>query len=430
MTAPHRHLGTLRGLAVMVGIVVGVGIFKTPSLVAANVASSGEFLLAWIAGGVISALGALVYAELATALPEAGGEYRILSAAWGPATGFLFAWSRLAVFQTGTIAAVAYVFGDYAQMLLPLGAGGSPLYAGAAVIAMTLVNLSGARRGSFVQAWLTGLLIAALLLIAGAALAGGSAPAATAPAHQAGPGGIGLAMVFVLLTYGGWNEAAYLAGEVERPERTMPRLLALGIAAITAIYLIVNVAYLRALGLPAMAESGAVGQRLAEQLLGGPAAKLVGAIVLVAALSCLNGTLFTAARASYAWGRDVPRLALLARWDGGRNTPAGALIVQAAVVLALVAAAGFARDGFAALVEFTAPAFWLFMVLVGLALFRLRRRGLGAPVRVPLYPLIPGLFVAASLFMLQASLVNTGVGALFGVAVPAAGLPVLWWARR
>lgn len=432
--SPRRHLGTLRSLAVMVGIVVGVGIFKTPALVAANVASPTEFVLAWVAGGVISALGALVYAELATGLPDAGGEYAILSAAYGRDVGFLFAWARLAIVQTGIIAAVAYVFGDFAATLLPLGGSGPTLYAGAAVVAMSAANLAGARLGTAAQAILTGSLLAALALLAIGALAAGPVaptdPGVGEAAGGIGTGGIGLAMVFVLLTYGGWSEAAYLAGEVRDPSRTMPRVLVLGIAAITLIYLAVNLAYLRVLGLAAMAASDAVGQALAARLLGPVGGTVIGALVLVAALSCLNGTLFTAARATYAMGRDFRRLRLLAGWDAERQAPTGALLVQGAVTLALVAAAGTARDSFAALVEFTAPAFWLGLLLIGLALFRQRHRGVAAPVRAPLYPMVPAGFVAGCLFMLYASLAHTGIGALLGVAVLAAGLPVLRWARR
>ncbi|WP_114395792.1 APC family permease [Oleisolibacter albus] len=421
---PAPGLSTWDGVVLLVGTVVGVGIFKAPALVAANAGSQSDFLLLWLAGGLVSLVGALVYAELASTLADVGGEYRFLTRAWGRPVGFLFAWTRLAVVQTGAIAAVAFVFGDYLHILLPGGPVGAALYAALAVLVLTAVNCAGAAAGTRAQGVLTGLLLLGILVLAAASL--GTEAAATrlsAPPPSGSVTVAGAAMIFVLLTYGGWNEAAYLAGELRDVGRSMQRVLLLGLAAIVTLYVVMNAAYLHVLGLDGVARSDTVAATLAEATLGPRGGQAIALLVAAATLSTLNAALFTGARAAFALGRDYPRLSLLGRWDGRRGTPVGALLVQGGISLALVGLGALARDGFTAMVEFTAPAFWLFLLLTGLALFRFRQLRLPARFRVPLYPLTPALFCAACLFMLHASLVHTGWGALVGVAVLALGLP-------
>ncbi|WP_234703842.1 amino acid permease [Rhodospirillum centenum] len=416
-------------MALLVGTVVGVGIFKAPALVAASSGSATDFLLLWGAGALVSLIGALCYAELATTQSDAGGEYSILTRAWGGTVGFLFAWGRLAVIQTGAIAAVAFVFGDYAQELAPLGPFGASVYAAASVTLLTVVNLRGAVTGARTQAVLTGALVLGTAVLAVSALLYGGTP----PDPAASGGGAtvaGMAMIFVLLTYGGWNEAAYLAGELRDVRRGMVRVLVIGIGAVAALYLTINLAYVSVLGLDRLAGASTVAIDLAGETLGGQAGQVVGLLVALATLSTVNATIFTGARASYALGRDYPRFGFLGRWDGGRDTPGGALLVQGMVALLLIVLGTPARDSFAAMVEFTAPAFWLFLLMTGLALFRFRAMRLPAAFRVPLYPLTPIAFCLACLFMLHASLAHTGIGALFGVLALAAGVPALVWARR
>lgn len=194
------------GIAMMVGIVVGIGIFKTPQLVALNVESETAYYLAWLAGGLITLIGALVYAELASAHPDAGGEYHFLFRAFGRRLSLLFAWARLTVIQTGAIAAVAFVFGDYAQQVVALGSWGAAIYAVAAVIIFTGLNLSGTRQGKATQIVFTVLTVAALLFVAALGLTSDKSltPVADASFGNSNPA-LGLAMVMILLTYGGWN---------------------------------------------------------------------------------------------------------------------------------------------------------------------------------------------------------------------------------
>jgi amino acid transporter len=432
---PVPTLSLKDAVALTVGIVVGAGIFRTPSLVAANASGEGAVLFIWLAGGVVSLIGALCYAELATSYPHAGGDYHFLTRAYGKQLAFLYAWSRVTVVQTGSVALLAFVFGDYASQLLSLGQHSAALYAALVVVALTGLNVVGVRQGSRTQNWLTAVEVLSLLLVivAGLALAAPEAAEAARPAPSQGPGAsLGLALVFVLLTYGGWNEAAYVSAEVKGPPRNVARALLLSIAVITGLYMLVNWAYLRGLGLEGVARSDAVAADLMRRVAGDRGAQFVSLLVAVSALTSANATVITGARTNYAMGRDFRLFDFLGRWHERANTPTNALLVQGVIALTLVLAGALARQGFGAMVEYTAPVFWLFFFLTGLSLIVLRFKEpeVERPFRVPLYPLTPLLFCAACLYMLQSSLAYTGAGALAGVAVLAAGLPVLWLARQ
>jgi len=435
-SAPARAPLRVRdGIALTVGMVVGIGIFKAPALVATGLQDQAAILALWAAGGLIVLLGALCYAELASSHPDTGGEYAFLVRAYGPATGFLLAWGRLAVVQTGAIATVAFVFGDYAQRLVPLGPAGPALYAALSVVAVTGLNIRGTRVSAHLQNLFALFMISAVLVAAllGFLLpAGAPPPRAVAPAGESGVfAAIGFAMIFVMLTYGGWNEAAYLSAELRGGRRAILGVLMGGTLLVTALYLLINAAYLRVLTPAAMRASDAVGADYMRALLGAPGDTALSLIVVAAALTTLNATIFTGARSAYALGCDTPLFGALGRWNGRAEGPVAALRVQAALALALVALGAAARQGFATMVEYTAPVFWFFLLLVGCALFVLRRRGLSdGAFRVPLYPATPALFCASSLYMLYASLAHTGTGALLGVGVLALGLPVWVIARR
>jgi APA family basic amino acid/polyamine antiporter len=423
-------------MALIVGTVVGAGIFRTPTLVAANAGSEGAVLLAWVAGGVVSLMGALCYAELATAYPHAGGDYHYLARAFGRRLAFLFAWARITVIQTGSIALLAFVLGDYAAQLMPLGPHGWAVYAAATVGAVTGLHVLGVRHGKFAQNTLTGAEVVGLLVVVAAGLAVAPAAAATGvPAPAAAPTApaLGLTMVFVLLTYGGWNEAAYISAEVRGSRRNMARALIASILVVTGLYVLVNAAYLQGLGLAGLAGSRAPAADLAERLVGASGAGLVSVLIVIAALNSINATVFTGGRAGYALGRDFPPLRALGRWRPGAETPANALLVQGGIALALVGLGAVTRKGFETMVEYTAPVFWLFILLTGVAVLVLRRRepDVPRPFRVPLYPLTPLVFCATSAALFYASLVHTGPGALVGVGVLAVGavvLLVLRWA--
>ena len=444
--APRRVLSTRDGVVLVVGLVVGAGIFRAPPLVAGQVGDGWSFLALWALGGLVALVGALCYAELASAYPDAGGEYHVLQQAFGGAAAFLLGWSRLAVLQTGSIALLAFVFADYATSLLfgaaPAPAAAVPLLAAATVVALTLVNAAGLEPGRRTQYLLTTVELAGLcaVIVAGFVVAAGGAPdvarsAAAAPDAGAPTPNIALALVFVLLTFGGWSEAAYLSAELRDERRGVRRTLTWGVVLVTVLYLLANAAYLLALGLRGVAGSTAVAVDVVRAAAGPWGGVAVGLVVMASALSSANATMITGARGSFAVGADVPALAPLGVWhapgaeEGG--TPRRALLAQGGVSLVLVAFGAATRAGFETLVAYTAPVFWLTLLLMGLALFVLRRRDptRARPFRVPLYPATPLLFCATSAAMLYSSVAYAGPGALLGVVVMLAGVPVLLLGR-
>jgi APA family basic amino acid/polyamine antiporter len=413
------------GIALIVGIVVGVGIFETPVLVAMNLQTVPQVVLAWLLGGVLSLVGGLCFAELGAAYPHAGGVYHYLDRTFGSRLAFLFGWARMTIIQSGSIVLLAFVFGDYCTQLLPLGEFSPSWYAAAAVLLLTGCNILGLTPSTWVQAGLSGAKVLGLLLVVLAGWRGASPGGLTVPepTHSVN---LGLAMVFVLFTYGGWNEAAYISAELRQVQRTLPRTLLWGIGLITSLYLLVNWAYLRGLGLAGVANSKAVAADLLRQTLGDGGAAVTSGIIAISALGAIQGTLITGARSNYALGQDFRFLRGLAGWNHRYDSPVGALVGQGVICFALVGLATLTRKGFATMVDYTAPVFWFFMLLAGVALIALRWREPERlrPFRVPLYPLTPLVFCATCGYLLYASLAYTGVGALVGVGVLAVGLPL------
>ncbi|MEW5745081.1 MAG: amino acid permease [Nitrospirota bacterium] len=428
---PRPTLSTTDAVSMIIGMVIGAGIFKTPSLVALNSGSEGAALTAWLLGGVLSFIGALCYAELTSTYPHAGGDYYYLRRAFGNSTAFLFAWARIMVIQTGSIALVAFLIGDYASGVARLGPYSSSVYAALIIAGLTALNVAGIQQGKRVQNVLTAAIMGGLVSVVALGLA--TAPAALprgAPPVESSPV-LGKAMIFVLLTYGGWNEAAYLSSELRGAKRTMVRVLFYGIGIITVLYVGINFIFMRVLGVAGTAASETVAADFMRYLAGESGAHFISLLVIVAALSTGNAATITGARSAYALGRDFSLFRFLGQWHERSGTPANALLLQGAIALALVLMGTGTRSGFTTMVEYTAPVFWFFFLLVGIALFVLRRKdpALARPFRVPLYPLTPIIFCAFCAYMLRASLAYTGIGALAGVAVLVSGLPLLLVAR-
>ncbi len=440
-SAPKQLLSVTDGVFLTVGMIIGALIFKAPSTVAGATAGSAEFLFAWILGGAVSLCGALVYVELAARHPVTGGEYVFLAGGMGKGVAFLFAWSRMTVIQTGAIAAVAFVFGDYASEIFRLGAYSSALWAGIAIAALTLLNVAGTLQSKALQKVMEIALIASLVLFSVAALMVGGAPKPVAPDSG---GSFGFAMIFVLLAYGGWNEAAYLAGEVRDGRRNMTRILVIGVLAVTALYLLVNLGYLAVLGHGGIKQSKAVAADVMRAITGEKGAVLMALIVCVSVLTTINAAMFTGARTTWAMGRDYPIFNRLGAWREAGSTPANALLLQGAISLALVCAGAATPDGFNAMVAYTSPVFWTFFLLTGLTLFRFRAKDKKdnqnrTEVKVPFYPVIPLIFCAMCAYMLYSSIDyvrNPVFGPKFGDAVLAgllvmiAGIPLYFFARK
>ncbi|WP_448579752.1 APC family permease [Thermaurantiacus sp.] len=426
---PAKPLADLDVAFMVAGIVIGAGIFRIPSDIARLVPDDLSVLLLWSLGAAVALAGALTYAALARRAGGRGGEYLFLDAGWGPKVATLFVWSRMAVIQTGAIATVAFVAGDYASSVLPVPAG---LLALGAVVLVTAFNLLGLRLATGVQRFLVSLVVVALLFVIGAGFWVEGLDVETADAASAGPSSPGLALVFVMLAYGGWNEAAYLSGETRNGAQGLKRGLVGGLLLVALLYLLVNLASLKALGHAGLAATPVPAALIAEAA-GGPGfSAAIAVAVVLASLSTLNVTMITGARAMYALGQDFPLFQSLGQWDEGRSVPAVSLLVQGLVALALVGVGLFARDGFEAMVAFTAPVFWLFLLLVALVPFRLQ--GLER-VRLPALP-----FAAASAWMLWSSIGYArflasqhelaGWLGLAGLALVLLGVPLSWQASR
>ncbi len=433
---PHQTLSLFDAVTMIVGLIVGAGIFGTPAIVAGAVGDETVLIALWIAGGLFSIVGALCYGELATAFPSAGGEYHFIQRAYGRSLAFLYGWARMTVIVAGSIAVFAYLFGDYMSRLVNFGAHSSALWAALVVAALTLVNYAGIREGKATQNLFTVLEVGGLVTIVIAGLFVAPEPAAAAGAAGGQPwymgAGIGSALVFVLFTYGGWNDAAYISAEVRHPERNMVRALLVSIGIVTLLYVLVNFAYLKGLGYDAMARSDAVAADLLKASWGAAGEKLISVMVAVAALTSVNGSIIVGARSNYALGRDWPMLSFLGRWHDASGSPRTAMLVQGGIALALVALGAVQSAGFKGLVEYSLPVFWGFFMLVGVAVFVLRAREPDAPrpFRVPGYPLVPALFVLGCGYLLYSSLAYHRAHAMVGVGVLAVGAIVMLAGRR
>jgi amino acid transporter len=463
-TAPARpapRLGLWDVVSMIVGIVVGTGIYKTPPEVLANVSGPGMALAVWALCGLLSLVGALCYAELAATYPSSGGDYFYLNRAFGHWLGFLFAWTQLTIVRAGNIGMMAFVFADYA---VNLGISGHlearwPWAVGAIVVLAGL-NLLGVVCGKGTQNLLTAAKVFGLTGIVVAGL-GWPAPAGSLsqPAAEESPR-LALALVLVIFTYGGWNDAAFVAAEVRGGPRNVVRALVLGTVGITLIYLLVNLAYLWGLGWEGARGSQAIAADVLARPLGDWGARAMSLLVMVSALGSINGMIFSGARMYAALGADHPLFAWLGRWHVRSGTPWAAILVQSAfsvglvlligsplgqgAVNALLVAAGQSAiswrgiEGFDVLLACTTPVFWLFLLLTSLSLFVLRRRdgGLARPFSVPFYPGLPMLFCVICGYLLYSSLeygrakgVLLGQGLLTG-AVVAAGLLLYWLSDR
>ena len=404
---PKQQLSTFSAIAIIVGIVIGAGIFKTPSMVAGVTGDAGWLIVAWVLGGVISMAGALCYAELATTYPHAGGDYHFLARAFGKPASFLYAWAKATVINTGSIALLAFVFGDYMSKVVNLGPHSTALWAVGVVVAMTLINLIGLHAASWVQTCLTMIEVTGLLCVAVAGIVlSGDAPASPSMfSSSPSLGMFGLAMVFVLLTYGGWNEAAYISAEVRGGKRAIVPVIVISIMILTLIYVLFNIAVLAGLGLSGLAGSKAVAADLMGKAFGPWGEKMLGIFVAVAALTSINATMIVGARTNYALGRDWPALRFMGNWHAERGSPVAAYVVQSILSLALVGLGVWQTDGFEVMVEFTAPVFWAFLFLVGVSLFVMRVKDpqTERPFKVPLYPLTPIIFCLTCAYLTYSS---------------------------
>ncbi len=433
-THARPQLSLLSAIVLVAGLVIGAGIFKTPSLIAGLVGAD-QILWIWCAAALLSLIGALCYVELITRFPNERGEIGFLTEAWGPRVAFVYGWAKAAVINPGAIAMLAFVLADYWSPLWSGPEWSGPLFAACLIVLLTLLNLWGLQFSARFQLVLLGLEVVLLVGISAYALAlpAPESVAVIAMGTSSDPtmSAIGLAMIFALLTFGGWNEAAYLVQDIRGQSRKILWVLVLSLGLITAVYLLVNLALLWMMGPAMLAKSQAPIADLATAVMGDWGKGLVLVVVSASILTSINATMVVGARATSAVATGWSGLKSLSVWAEGRGTPARAFWLQTGVSLALVVMAAFSKGAFAALVEFTAPVYWGFLMLVGLSLLMLRRRDsrLGATHAQPhfvltLGPVFPLVFILCCAYLTYSSLTyaNSQGSAWISMVVVAIGV--------
>ena len=434
--AIEAKLGLWDAVSIIVGIIIGVGIFVTPQDVFAHVPHPAIAIGVWVLGGVLALIGALCFAELASAYPRSGGEYVYLTRAFGPLTGFLFAWSQLSVTRSGSVAALAYIFGARTARLFGYDNTSIFLLAGLSVIVLTAINILGVRMGTRTQNVLTVAKVLGLAALIVVGFGWGRSELA-APEEQptvTGAAWFAGAMIFVLWTYSGWHEAAYIVSEAKNRTRNIPLALIFGTLIVTVIYVFVNLAYLYGLGFAGAKEENAA-ENLIQMAWPGHGARVMDLFIMVSALGAMNGMIFTTARIYSEFGRDHRLFKVLSHWSRRLKTPARALLVQGIICLALIVGVWCVEGGkktFDAAVELTAAVFWMFFCLTGVALFVLRIKDPDTPrpFRVPGYPVVPFIFCAWCAYMVVGAVLYDPFKSLIGLGILCLGLPLYFLPQK
>src|SRR6266540_4116100 len=432
-----RTLGLWSAVALVVGITIGSGIFRSPAGIAQKVPEPTLMLALWVVGGLITLCGALSLAELAAALPETGGFYAYLREGWGRPAGFLFGWSELVLIRASALGGIAVVFGEY--LLRSVGIDPVDHYlaarglSAAAIAFAATANIIGAHVGAAIVGVSTLAKFSALLLLVGASLAlggghGGSFAHLTAPA--AGPvtaSAMGLALVSVLWAYDGWGDLSFAAGEVREPHRTLPRAIILGTLALIGIYVLTNIAYLYVIPITGIADprTPLVAADTMMALFGQTGVVLVSVFVMISSFSSLNGSMLASPRVFFAMADDGLLFRPIAQVHPRYKTPYVAILLAAALGIALVMSRSFE-----ALTDTFVLAIWPFYALGIAAIYRLRRLrpDMPRPYRAIGYPVVPAIFIAAVAAFVINSLINQPISTSITFALILAGLPVYYFA--
>jgi APA family basic amino acid/polyamine antiporter len=423
-----RRLTLADSVAIVIGIVIGGGIFLVPNLVARSLGSGPMILAVWGFAGVVSFFGALACAELGAAFPATGGQYIFLREAYGPMAGFLCGWSSFTVARSAQVAWMAVVFALYLGYFVPLGAAAAKAVSIGAILAFSWINYRGVHAGANVQKSFTAAKVTGVAIIVGAAFLLGRphAPAAAnAPAFSLSS--FGVALIACMLAYDGWVQLSFVAGEIRDPQRNVLRALAMGTAAVLVIYLLANAAYLRVLAIPEIAASEHVGAAAAERVLGTGGGKLVSAIILVSILGTLNGCFLTTPRVYFAQAADGLFFRRFAEVHPRFRTPSFAIVMQAAWAIVLVLTGSYET-----LLDYALFSMWLFygLMVAGVMVLRRTRADLSRPYRMWGYPVTPLLFLAITAWFLGNMLITRPGPALASLGLTATGVPVyLLWRR-
>jgi len=442
MTTLRRRLGLAAVMAIVMGDMLGSGIFFTPGELAQVAEHPWQVYFIWSLAGLIVLCGALTLGELASLFPRAGATYHIMSEAFGPAWGFVKVWMEAWVSAPGSIAGIAIVFGEFVVSFLGESAGPAPIWGIIAIVVFAGINLMGVEWGGRAQIVLTTIKITGLLVLVGGSYLLAEAVAPSGEVSSSGGGlpallrfvGLGVAAVF--FTYDGWTDVTHVAGEVANPKKTLPLGLGLGVSAIIVLYLVVNHAFLRVMPLAVMRDEGAtVATRLAAATFGDAAGQAVSAFIMISIFGALGGLVMTAPRIIYAPAsqyKDSVRggsvFRVLAYLTPKTRVPAGAILFSATLsVFAILFFQTFDR-----LVSFILVPLQLINVATVAAVFRLRKRALQNPDQylTPGYPVVPLVFIVVMTLLMVNAAVYNPLDTFTGVALTALGLPVYLWIAR
>jgi APA family basic amino acid/polyamine antiporter len=424
--ALRKALGLLDSISIVLGIVIGSGIFLMPSLIARAVGSAGWILAAWIFTGALSFFGALAFAELGSMLPATGGQYVYLREAWGPLPAFLCGWTHFLISQSAGIAYLSVSFAIYLSYFVPLGAWQAKGVALATMAVLTMVNYRGIRPGAAVQNACTFAKIAGLAVIVASAFLVPRA-ASTAAFGPITTSAFGVAMIACLQAYDGWSAVSFVAGEVKNPEKTLLRALAIGMGTAVVIYVMVNVAYLRVLTIPELANADRVGAVTAERTLGHAGATLVSITILLSILGSLNGRLMTQPRVYFAQALDGLFFKRFATVHPVYRTPSFSIAMQAAWSAVLIL-----TGSFEALVDYRIFGIWMLNVITVAGVIRLRRTrpDWQRPYRMWGYPFSTLAFIVCGAAFMVNTLIARPRPSITGLAIMAAGVPMYYFWRR
>ncbi len=427
----RRELHLWDAVAAIIGTVVGAGIFRVPATIAQLIPDERLILLAWVLGGFLSLCGALTFAELASAFPTTGGEYVYLRETFGKPFSFVYGWTLFLVIRAGSLASVAYIFAEYAAYFLPVGSIGIKIIASAGVIFLTVVNFYGVQYGKGVQSFFSGLKVGVLLLIALIGVFSGPRTGIEETVIGEGRmqisqiGAFGLAMIFVLWTYGGWNESAYLGGEVKNPERNLPLSIVLGIILVTGLYVTVNWVYLHVLSVAEIQKTDVVASRMMDTIFGGWGGMLISFIILLMTFGSMNTMVLTDARIGYAVGKDHPRFAFLKQIHPKFRTPYIAMMINLVWILFLIWTGSFEK-----LVTYTSVVFWFFFGMTGVGLIILKqKRHAEIKFKAWGYPFTVIIFIVTTIFLLMSTLIERPHDSLMGLGIAMLGIPVYYFSK-
>lgn len=432
-----RSIGLFSGTMMVVGGIIGSGIFLNPALVAERVRTAELTLLVWVLGGGIALIGALVFAELGARRPVAGGGYVYLRDAYGRLPAFLYAWTLLLVIATGAIAAVAVTFAGYTAVLLGFSRSAHLPLAVGAILLLSAINYLGVKPGAITQNVMTVLKLSALavLILAGLLLEPDAAPPGTLsplPSQQIGLA-IGAALVPVLFAFGGWQQTNFVAEELIDAERNLPRALVAGVLIVIAVYLLANIAYLRTLGVAGLAASNAPAADAVSRLLGSRGRGLIAAGIAISTFGFLNLVILVSPRVYQTMARDGLFFPSMARLHHRHRTPSVAIVFQCvwAVILTLTGRYGD-------LLDYVVFGDWIFFAAVASTVFVFRareRRGqenTKLRFRMPGFPLLPATFILAAVYVVIGSIASNPANAVKGTALILLGVPVflLWRSKN